>query len=73
MYFDKINCRTDCGMCNHKGAPSAMKGSKYCDSLREGYKPKKESTFIERIRAKLKLKGIMRSKGKRSPLEDDFT
>jgi hypothetical protein len=71
MDYDNINCRTDCGMCNHKGAPSAMKGSKLCDSLREGYKPSYESSFIERIIAKIKLKGIMRSKGKRSPLEEE--
>jgi hypothetical protein len=51
--------------------PSAMKGSKYCDSLREGYKPRYESSFIERVIAKLKLKGIMRAKGKKSPLQDE--
>ena len=70
MDFDKINCRTDCRQCNHKGVPSVMKGSKYCDSIREGYNPRQESSWIDNIVLNLRLKGMMRGTGKTKEPED---
>ena len=29
--MDRITC-IDCGQCNHKGKPSVMRGSMYCDT-----------------------------------------
>ena len=40
----KITCR-ECGSCNHKGKPSVMRGSAYCDSHRKYYTHKRLGLF----------------------------
>jgi len=69
--WDEINCRTDCGLCNHRGTPSSRKGSQYCESLHQGFKPKTENTLLENLKRKFRLKGMMRTMGK--PSDDDET
>jgi len=62
--WDHINCRTDCGRCNHKGMPSATKGSKYCLTIRKEIPSEKESgSILTFVRSLFNIKGKMRKHG----------
>ena len=64
-----LNCRTDCGRCNHKGTPSSMKGSIYCLKIRNELPSEREKTYsnglFTRFMSSLnKIKGQMRAAGR---------
>lgn len=62
--WDEINCRTDCGRCNHKGTPSASKGSKYCKQTRNEIVSDKETNgILAMVRSMFNIKGKMRAFG----------
>ena len=62
--WNNINCRTDCGRCNHIGKPSNMKGSKNCLQLRKEISVDKDNAFLSFFKIMFKKKGFMRATGK---------
>lgn len=66
--FDTINCRTNCGRCNHKDKPSNSKGSKACLQLRKEISSTKDDyfSFMSFFKMMFKKKGVMRATGKSS-------
>lgn len=69
--WNEINCRTDCGLCNHKGTPSAMKGSKYCIHLRDGIPITSEWSIVQSLKKMFDMKGLMRKLGKLPKEEEE--
>lgn len=64
--WDALNCRTDCGRCNHKGAPSVSKGSKVCLQLRKEIPETRDDSesFWSFFKLMFRKKGVMRATGK---------
>ena len=62
--WDEINCRTDCGLCNHKGAPSYSKGSKLCLQLRKEIPKDGIVSWFKKFKDIFNNKGKMRAFGK---------
>jgi hypothetical protein len=64
--WDAINCRIDCGRCNHKGKPSVSKGSKTCLINRKMIPETNEDAFSFKMFFKqlIARKGLMRASGK---------
>jgi hypothetical protein len=70
MDWSSVNCRTDCGRCNHKGVQSSMKGSKQCLINRSEVRvPDIGPSVYDRVISILRLKGIMRALGKNKEKE----
>lgn len=68
--WDKIKCNINCKRCNHKGTPSAMKGSDYCEKLRKE-KPSPDDSFsiFKKLKMLFSNKGKMRQFGKIKEVE----
>ena len=69
MNFNEINCRIDCGRCNHKGSPSVTKESLYCLKIRRELPSEREQKYNDGLFTRFmnslsKIKGQMRAAGK---------
>ena len=63
--WDEIKCNIDCRRCNHKGTPSATKGSDFCLKMRKEISSDKDSnSLLMEVRSFFNVKGKMRTSGK---------
>ena len=62
--WDEIKCNIDCGRCNHKGTPSATKGSKLCLQLRKELPGNDDFSLLKTFKNLFNNKGKMRAFGR---------